>query len=93
MRNDTEARSGSTAGKHSKRPGDRWRGLIFAAGVALHQVGANVDREERITPPYVLLLPDNRSRFSQRELIGDTILTDSLDLLDPNDIRLAGNQN
>lgn len=76
-----------------KRAGNRWRSLIFAAGVTLHHLGATVERSERVIPPYVLLLPDNPRRFSEREVVGTMVLTGSLDLSDPDDVRLAGNQN
>lgn len=57
--------------------------MVFAAGVALRQLGPASDREERQSPPYVLLLPGEPPGLSVREIAGGTILTEFLDLSVP----------
>lgn len=64
------------------RAGDRWRGIVFAAGVAFHQIVPTVHRTDRNNPPYVYLLPEDPRRFSERECVGDMVLTMSLDISD-----------
>lgn len=94
MRGVPDLRAGTPGVRNlAKRPGNRWRGLIFAAGVALHHLGPTIERSERIVPPYVLLLPDNPRQFSEPDVVGNLVLTGSLDLSDPDDVRLAGNPN
>ena len=70
-----------------------WRCLVFAAGVALRQLGPASVREERQTPPYVLLLPGEPPGLSVREIAGGTILTESLDLAAPDRSRHTDNPN
>lgn len=79
------------SGKH--RHFTRWRCLVFAAGVALRQLGPASVREERQAPPYVLLLPGEPPGLSVREIAGGTILTESLDLAAPHQARRTDNPN
>lgn len=72
---------------------DRFRGLVLAAGVAYRQLGPALETVERPTPPYVLLLPVTIGGLSRREITGATILTESLDLSEPDSIRLIDNAN
>lgn len=72
---------------------NRWRGLVFAAGVALGQIGPGSERPERSSPPYMLLLTDSEKDLWLRETVGATVLTESLDLADPQRPRLICNQN
>ena len=72
---------------------NRWRGLVFAAGVALGQIGPGPEPPERSNPPYVVLLTDSEKDLSLREVVGATVLTESLDLAHPQRPRLIRNQN
>lgn len=59
---------------------NRWRGLVFAAGVTLSQLDRSIEHGDRASPPYVILLPDEPHRLSRTEIIGDTVLTEPLDI-------------
>jgi len=83
----------SLIGIRTAAVGNRWRCLILAAGVALQQLGPSPERAERPSPAYVLLLPDEPGGFSKREVIGEMVLTESLEVLELDESRLAGNLN
>ncbi|CAA9581892.1 MAG: hypothetical protein AVDCRST_MAG87-3467 [uncultured Thermomicrobiales bacterium] len=68
---------------HWHRRRSFWRCLVFAAEVALRQLGPAPVREDRQAPPYVLLLPGESAGFSTREVAGGAILTEALDLSVP----------
>jgi len=59
------------------------RGLIVAARVSLQQLGALPDRTDRPDPPYVLLLSEEPPGLSPREIVDDIVLTEALELSDP----------
>ncbi len=91
---DTSPRAGGWPIRHrGTRRRTRWRSLIFAAGVTLGQLGPELHRVERQAPPYVLLLPGEPHFLSKREIVGMTILTESLDFAAPDQGRFFDNPN
>lgn len=71
----------------------RFRSLIIAASVAYRQLGPTLERVDRPSPPHVLLLPTAADGLSTREVVGATILTESLDLAEAERARLIDNPN
>lgn len=59
------------------------RSLIIAASVAFQQFGPDQTSRLRENPPYVQLLEESPKRFSQKEIVGRSILT--MDFIVPDD--------
>lgn len=68
------------------------RGLVIAASVALQQLGTEHAYSVRDQPPYVQLLDEPPERFSERELVGQWVLTTDLTVTAEGS-RVTGNQN
>lgn len=68
------------------------RGLVFAAGVTLRQMGMVPMSRRHEPPPFVLLVDEPRGRFSERERVGNMVLTQPLSLRDTAE-RSAGDRN
>lgn len=68
------------------------RGLVIAASVALQQIGTDYASSIRDQPPYVQLLDEPPERFSERERVGQWVLTTDL-IVTADGNRVTGNQN
>lgn len=68
------------------------RGLVFAAGVALRQVGVDHASHTREHPAFVHLLDDRPERFARGERVGPWVLTTEL-TMPLEDGRVTGSKN